>query len=91
MPFKMHKIIFFQKKKYVFLPYLKFSDLLPETHLFFLFGLIMQLNWLENRSECFKSIYSVGQWLIGPQRDKPVFGVSDKARFKPVSSATETS
>ena len=27
-------------KKYVFLPYLKFSDLLPDTHLFFLFGLI---------------------------------------------------
>ena len=30
----MHKIIFlFQKKKFfLFLPYLKFSDLLPETH-----------------------------------------------------------
>ena len=26
-------------KKYVCLPYLKFSDLLPETHIFFLFGL----------------------------------------------------
>ena len=37
MPFKMHKIIFFKKKikKYVCLLYLKFSDLLPETHLFF--------------------------------------------------------
>ena len=50
----MHKIIirmifFFQKKKkllknnmwhtYYFLPYLKFSDLLPETQIF-LFGLI---------------------------------------------------
>ena len=34
MPFKMHKIIFFSIKKYVCLPYLKFSDLLPETHLF---------------------------------------------------------
>ena len=39
MPFKMHKInFFFQKKlskKYVCLPYLKFSDPLPETFLFF--------------------------------------------------------
>ena len=39
MPFKMHKIILFPekkcKKKIVCLPYLKFSDLLPETHLFF--------------------------------------------------------
>ena len=29
--------------------------------------------------------------LYGPRREKPVFGVSDKARFKSVSSATETS
>ena len=52
MPFKMHKIIFFakclskciklyffpekKKKKYLCLPYLKFSDPLPETHLFFI-------------------------------------------------------
>ena len=39
MPFKMHKVIFIPEKqtikKYVCLPYLKFSDLLPETHLFF--------------------------------------------------------
>ena len=36
----MHKIIFFPEKtqKHVCLPYLKFSDPLPETHLF-LFGL----------------------------------------------------
>ena len=38
MPFKMHKIIFFQKKKfktkYVCLPYLNFLDPLPETNLF---------------------------------------------------------
>ena len=44
----MYKIILFfpekKIKKYVCLPYLKFSDLLPETHLFFLFGLIMQQN-----------------------------------------------
>ena len=49
MPFKMHKIIFFPEKKnkknvslpkYVSLPYPKFSDLLPETHLFFLFVLM---------------------------------------------------
>ena len=44
MPFKMHKIIFFfstkknNLKKYVCLPYLKFSDPLPETHLFFYFN-----------------------------------------------------
>ena len=43
MPFKMHKIIFFPEKKYVGrLPYLKFSDLLSEIHLFFLFGLIYE-------------------------------------------------
>ena len=39
MPFKIHKIIFFSrkkknKKKYVCLPYLKFSDPLSETHIF---------------------------------------------------------
>ena len=31
--FKVHEMIFFQKIKYVWLPYLKFSDMLPETHL----------------------------------------------------------
>ena len=45
MPFKMHKIIiFFQKKNYVYLPNLKFSDLLPEssnTH--FSFGLLTKI------------------------------------------------
>ena len=39
----MHKIIFFPGikilEKICVLPYLKFSDPLPETHLFFLFGL----------------------------------------------------
>ena len=41
MPLKMHKIIFVppppppqKKEKYVCLPYLRFSDLLPETRLF---------------------------------------------------------
>ena len=29
--------------------------------------------------------------MIGPHRDKPVFGVSNKARLKPVFSATENS
>ena len=38
----MHKIIFFSKKKYVCLPYLKFSDLLPETHLLFYLALAEQ-------------------------------------------------
>ena len=32
----MHKIIFFSRKKNVCLSYLKFSDPLPETHLFFI-------------------------------------------------------
>ena len=45
MTFKMHKIIFFPekkiiKKKYVYLPYLKFLDPLPQTHIFYFFGLI---------------------------------------------------
>ena len=36
-PFKVHKIIFFPEIKiYVCLPYLKISDQLPETHLFFI-------------------------------------------------------
>ena len=45
MPFKMHKIIFFSRKKIikknmtVSLPYPEFSDLLPAT-LILLFGLI---------------------------------------------------
>ena len=35
MPFKMHKLYFFsRKKKYVCLPYLKFLDPLSETHFF---------------------------------------------------------
>ena len=39
MPSKIHKIIFFPeiKKKYVCLPYLKFSDPLPKTHINFFF------------------------------------------------------
>ena len=39
MPFKMHRIIFFSRKRNVCLPYLKFSDPLSETLLFFLLGL----------------------------------------------------
>ena len=42
MPFKMHKIMYFSRKKEIkknkcvpTVPYLKFSDPLPETHLFF--------------------------------------------------------
>ena len=38
MPFKMHKIIFFPEFFFFFFnmcTYLKYSDLLPETHLFF--------------------------------------------------------
>ena len=51
MHFKMHKVIFFfQKKiiktKYVCLPYLKFSDLLPETHLFFYLALLRYPSYL---------------------------------------------
>ena len=42
MPLKMHKIIYFFPenkiiKKYVCLPYLKFSDSVPEKHLFFFY------------------------------------------------------
>ena len=33
MPFKMHKIKFLPEKNMCALPYLKFSDLLHETHL----------------------------------------------------------
>ena len=46
LPFKMHTIIFslekkYQKRKICLLPYLKLSDLLPDTHLFCYFGLAM--------------------------------------------------
>ena len=37
----MHNIIFSRKKKYVCLPKLKFSDPLPETHLFFYLALVL--------------------------------------------------
>ena len=41
MPFKIHKIIyFFQKKRCVCLPYLKFSDPLPKTHFYLALVLI---------------------------------------------------
>ena len=44
--------IFFQKKiwfykKYVFLPYLKFSDPLPETHLFCYLALLIWVNEIQ--------------------------------------------
>ena len=44
----MHKIIFFPEKKelkkYVCLPFLKLSDPLPETHLFFYLALLHMRN-----------------------------------------------
>ena len=49
MPFKMHKIIYFSRIffffffKFVCLFYLKFSDPLPKTHIYFLFGLMLIL------------------------------------------------
>ena len=57
MPFKMYKIIFFSRKNknkkiYVCLPYLKFSDPLPEKQLFFYLaslinkGLIHRSVWI---------------------------------------------
>ena len=55
-PFKMHKMILYSRKnnqkKYVCLLYLKFSDPLPETHLFFYFALPLSFWWL-----IFPSIY----------------------------------
>ena len=36
-------------------------------------------------------IYAIGRYYMGLNVRKPVFRVSDKASFKPVSSATETS
>ena len=49
---KCIKLFFSRKKivnlnKYVCLPYLKFSDRLPETHLFFLFGL-NSIKWVKS-------------------------------------------
>ena len=61
MPFKMHKIIFFSrkkkdKKKYVCLPILKFSDPLPETRLFFYLALLYQYVWEIHQNETDKWI-----------------------------------
>ena len=46
MPVKIHKIIFFSRKKNknmcVNLGYLKFSDPLPETHLFFFYFALLK-------------------------------------------------
>ena len=38
-----------------------------------------------------ESFWSLGYLQLGLVARNPVFGVSDKASFKPVSSATETS
>ena len=50
-PFKMHKIIFFPEKnrlkKHVCLPYLKFSDLLPETHIFVFWPYLFLNAWMD--------------------------------------------
>ena len=48
MPFKMHKIIYFFKKKVTNLCayFLKFSHPLPETHLFFYLALIISWIWI---------------------------------------------
>ena len=35
--------------------------------------------------------YQTREKSLGPRREKTCFGVADKASFKPVSSATETS
>ena len=40
MPFKIHKLIFFSRKKSMSLPYLKFSDQLSETHLLLYLALV---------------------------------------------------
>ena len=52
-PFKMHKIIFFPEKnnlkKYVCLPYLKFSDMLLETLIYF-FNWPTEI-WIDWKSE----------------------------------------
>ena len=51
LPFKMHKIIFFFRKKKLIkkncmcLPYLKFPDLLPKTSLFFIWPYMAQCVW----------------------------------------------
>ena len=39
MPFKMHKIIFFQKKKIIKKNVLNFLEPLPEAHIFFYLAL----------------------------------------------------
>ena len=51
MPFKMHKIIFFSrkkknKKKFECLPFLKFSDLLPKKHIFFYLAFRFKISFI---------------------------------------------
>ena len=81
MPFKMHKTIFFPEKKYIVCvpSYLKFSDLLPETRLFFDFGLIAQ-----KTKEKFKN-------KMGLDVRNPVFRICARVRLKSACSAAEAS
>ena len=60
MPFKMHKIISPPppKKKHVCLPYLKFSHLLPETHLLFYLALLNSSPNIWTTSNFVEMLYS---------------------------------
>ena len=69
MPFKMHKILFFfQIKKIIktkYLHYLKFSDMLPETHLFFIF-ILYNAGDEQNCGVKIENIFSMRQFFIVP-------------------------
>ena len=82
MPFKMHKISFFTEKN-VCLPYLKFSDLLPKTHIFCLAWAGHWASFLCNRYIILRLIMSHRcnnlaeslKWRYSLQQTK-IFGVS---------------
>ena len=53
--------------------------------------LVMGLCFVVEFSVSFQAMSCVSLWYMGLVVTKPVFGVSDKASFKSVSSATGTS
>ena len=60
-----------------------------QTHLLFLLKIINRDVKNQDKEITFK--IRTCSYQLGPVARKPVFGVSNKLRFKPVSSATETS
>ena len=89
----MHKIVFFSNKKnkykiYVCLSHLKFSDPLPETHLFFLFGLIKGTEDRNPLALIGHSFQTLGPSKVGRSKPPPIL-TSGFNRLKPPRSISQ--